>query len=68
MAGRSKRRRFDEIDRSLSERNFTYTFPQGPGAPVTDEARQRWKGFCEIESEPAGLTGDLGANSESNAS
>ena len=27
-------------------------FPQHPSTPATDEDKIRWKGFCEIESEP----------------
>lgn len=27
-------------------------FPQEPLAPATEKDKARWKGFCEIESDP----------------
>ncbi|KAL8973274.1 MAG: hypothetical protein Q9183_000074 [Haloplaca sp. 2 TL-2023] len=56
MATRSKRRRLANSDGSPLETATLNTLPSDPlvpSAPVTDQDRLRWKGFCEIESEPA---------------
>ncbi|KAL8928409.1 MAG: hypothetical protein Q9172_000895 [Xanthocarpia lactea] len=53
MAARPKRRRVTESNRASSEKSTPNVFPQDPSAPATSEDRSRWKGFCEIESEPA---------------
>ncbi|KAI9822359.1 MAG: Ubiquitin carboxyl-terminal hydrolase bap1 [Pycnora praestabilis] len=31
----------------------TQLFPNAPSAAATEDDKKRWKGFCEIESEPA---------------
>ena len=28
------------------------TFPEDPTAPASNQDKRKWKGFCEIESEP----------------
>ncbi|KAL8874127.1 MAG: hypothetical protein Q9174_000497 [Haloplaca sp. 1 TL-2023] len=53
MATRSKRRRLANSQDNPLGTPFPNTLPSDPSASVTVEDRQRWKGFCEIESEPA---------------
>ncbi|KAI4202571.1 MAG: hypothetical protein LQ350_002514 [Teloschistes chrysophthalmus] len=54
MATRSsKRRRLVKPNSHLSETPTLSTLTRDPVAPATVEDRLRWKGFCEIESEPA---------------
>lgn len=53
MAGRPKRRRVADTDCSLSKTHGFDAFPKDTSAPATVEDRRRWKGFCEIESDPA---------------
>ncbi|KAL8673346.1 MAG: hypothetical protein Q9168_002225 [Polycauliona sp. 1 TL-2023] len=53
MASRPKRRRLGKSGESSSEPPLPRAYAEDPSAPATDEERSRWKGFCEIESEPA---------------
>ncbi|KAL8883404.1 MAG: hypothetical protein Q9192_007185 [Flavoplaca navasiana] len=53
MATRPKRRRLAKSGESSSEGPISRVYAQDPSAPATNEERSRWKGFCEIESEPA---------------
>ncbi|KAI4126180.1 MAG: hypothetical protein LQ338_003879 [Usnochroma carphineum] len=53
MAERPKRRRLAKSDSPSSKKPFHNVFPDLPSAPATAEDRLRWKGFCEIESDPA---------------
>ncbi|KAL8785934.1 MAG: hypothetical protein Q9213_003083 [Squamulea squamosa] len=53
MATRPKRRRLAKTGESSSKTQTCKAFPQDPSVPATNEDRSRWKGFCEIESEPA---------------
>lgn len=42
---RMKRRRLDDTANSLCGRDVSY-------APVSEEEKKSWNGFCELESEP----------------
>ncbi|KAL8837371.1 MAG: hypothetical protein Q9170_002542 [Blastenia crenularia] len=53
MAERPKRRRLAVNESPLSEIPCLNAFAVDPAAPATIEDRMRWKGFCEIESDPA---------------
>ncbi|KAL8656222.1 MAG: hypothetical protein Q9226_002735 [Calogaya cf. arnoldii] len=53
MATRPKRRRLAKSGDASSEGPSSRAYSQDPSAPATSEERSRWKGFCEIESEPA---------------
>ncbi|KAI4111350.1 MAG: hypothetical protein LQ339_000549 [Xanthoria mediterranea] len=53
MATRPKRRRLAKSGDASSEGPSSRAYSQDPSAPATNEERSRWKGFCEIESEPA---------------
>lgn len=53
MAERSKRRRLAKSDSPSSKKPVLNVFPHDPSEPATAEDRFRWKGFCEIESDPA---------------
>ncbi|KAL9026997.1 MAG: hypothetical protein Q9196_004422 [Gyalolechia fulgens] len=52
MAERPKRRRVVKSGGPSKKHRFN-AFPEDPSAPATAEDRIRWKGFCEIESDPA---------------
>ncbi|KAI4142180.1 MAG: hypothetical protein L6R39_005058 [Caloplaca ligustica] len=53
MAERPKRRRLAKSGSPSSKEAVQNVFPEDPSAPATAEDRLRWKGFCEIESDPA---------------
>ncbi|KAI9847885.1 MAG: hypothetical protein M1838_000693 [Thelocarpon superellum] len=57
MVGRSKRRRVDDGKGSAlnaaAAPHAPTVFGDVPLAPATREDQKTWKGFCEIESEPA---------------
>ncbi|CAF9924815.1 hypothetical protein IMSHALPRED_006311 [Imshaugia aleurites] len=53
MAKRSTRRRVGSSSTISNATLSEKTFPRDPSAPATTEDKQNWKGFCEIESEPA---------------
>ena len=52
MATGPKRRRLAKSGDASSEGPSSRAYSQDPSAPATNEERSRWKGFCEIESEP----------------
>lgn len=53
MAERSKRRRLAQADSPSSKKPILNVFPHDPSEPATRDDRIRWRGFCEIESDPA---------------
>lgn len=53
MAERSKRRRLAKADCLLAKKPVLSAFPHDPSEPATTDDRIRWRGFCEIESDPA---------------
>ena len=52
MAERPKRRRLADPDGPSSTKSCSDAFAEDPSVPATAEDRVRWKGFCEIESDP----------------
>ncbi|KAI4169674.1 MAG: hypothetical protein LQ346_008943 [Caloplaca aetnensis] len=53
MAERSKRRRLANASSPSSKKPILNVFSQDPSQPATADDRIRWRGFCEIESDPA---------------
>ncbi|KAL8760590.1 MAG: hypothetical protein Q9184_003232 [Pyrenodesmia sp. 2 TL-2023] len=53
MAERPKRRRLAKADSPSSKKPIFNVFPHDPSEPATADDRIRWRGFCEIESDPA---------------
>ncbi|KAL1851773.1 hypothetical protein Plec18170_006076 [Paecilomyces lecythidis] len=48
---RAKRRR---VESSKTTSGFDErVYPEDPLVPISDEVKSRWRGFCEMESEPA---------------
>ena len=56
MVDRGKRRRLDSDGASAEGANSPQerAYPSDPLSAATLEDKMKWKGFCEIESEPVG--------------
>lgn len=52
MGGRPKRGCTSDSSNDANGVPAQKFFIEGPSAPATKEDKCRWKGFCEIESEP----------------
>ncbi|MCJ1279538.1 hypothetical protein MMC21_007362 [Puttea exsequens] len=53
MVGRSKKTRTNVVSDGTTGIANGALFTQNPSAPATAQDKRLWKGFCEIESEPA---------------
>lgn len=52
MVGRKTRKMAEEVFHDSNVPTTQKVFTQPPSAPATGADRLRWKGFCEVESEP----------------
>ena len=55
MVGRATKQKGADSPNGSDPTTHAKTFPQEPSAPATDKDKVRWKGFCEIESEPVSI-------------
>lgn len=56
MGGHTRRRHSSDLSSDANGFSTQKVFTQEPSAPASSEDKRRWKGFCEIESEPVGIS------------